>query len=196
MSDARAERPSVKARQRQLREDAILDAARALLAAKGFGAMTLDDVVAEAGVARATLYGHFASKDDLGAAVLAREMRGALVRLRESADRMPPDQALRTTIDRVFEEHFSRDGYHDFASLLPLFGREVLRTADRELVETTAALVERAQAEGTVRRGVSPVVVAQTLHSVVKDPEHEAAFARGELNLADLKAEVTKLLLG
>lgn len=54
------------------REDAILSAVNTLLASKGFEAMTVDDVAAEAGIAKASLYRHFPSKEDLAAAAMAR----------------------------------------------------------------------------------------------------------------------------
>lgn len=54
----------------QAREEAIVAAAGRLLGEKGFEAMTLDDVAAEVGVAKASLYKHFAGKDDLCAAAM------------------------------------------------------------------------------------------------------------------------------
>lgn len=54
------------------REEAILGAVNQLLASKGFEAMTVDDVAAEAGVAKASLYRHFPSKEDLAAAAMVR----------------------------------------------------------------------------------------------------------------------------
>ena len=50
----------------------LLDAAAQLFDAKGYGAVGIDVIIAEAGVAKRTLYRHFASKDELIAAYLAR----------------------------------------------------------------------------------------------------------------------------
>ncbi len=50
----------------------LVEAASRLFYAEGIHAVGVDRVIAEAGVAKATLYTHFASKDELVAAYLAR----------------------------------------------------------------------------------------------------------------------------
>jgi TetR/AcrR family transcriptional regulator, regulator of autoinduction and epiphytic fitness len=65
-------RPSLKAQVLQLREDAIVDAVNRLLATKGYDLMTVDAVAAEAGMAKASLYKHFQSKEDLAGAAMVR----------------------------------------------------------------------------------------------------------------------------
>ena len=47
----------------QDREDAIVAAVKRLLAERGFDAMTVDQVAAEVGIAKASLYKHIASKE-------------------------------------------------------------------------------------------------------------------------------------
>ena len=62
----------------QVREDAIVQAVNRLLAEKGFDAMTVDEVAADVGIAKASLYKHFASKEALAAAAMVRVLeRGA-----------------------------------------------------------------------------------------------------------------------
>ncbi|MEM7326147.1 MAG: TetR/AcrR family transcriptional regulator [Actinomycetota bacterium] len=52
--------------------DRILDAAGGLFYEHGFAAVGIDRIIAEAGVAKASLYAHFGSKDDLVVAYLRR----------------------------------------------------------------------------------------------------------------------------
>jgi TetR/AcrR family transcriptional regulator, regulator of autoinduction and epiphytic fitness len=52
------------------REDAIVSTVKRLLAEKGFDLMTVDEVAAEVGIAKASLYKHFASKEALAAAAM------------------------------------------------------------------------------------------------------------------------------
>src|SRR5512137_1141795 len=56
----------------RVREDAIVTAVNRLLAEKGFDLMTVDEVAAEVGIAKASLYKHFASKEALAAAAMVR----------------------------------------------------------------------------------------------------------------------------
>ncbi len=62
----------------QVREDAIVSSVNRLLAEKGFDAMTVDEVAADVGVAKASLYKHFASKEALAAAAMIRVLDRAL----------------------------------------------------------------------------------------------------------------------
>jgi AcrR family transcriptional regulator len=52
-------------RNRRAQRERILEAARALFASHGFEAVTMSEVAAEAGVARATVFNHFGSKGAL-----------------------------------------------------------------------------------------------------------------------------------
>ncbi len=56
---------SFKEQMLQAREDAIIRSVNRLLAEKGFEAMTVDEVAADVGIAKASLYKHFPSKEDL-----------------------------------------------------------------------------------------------------------------------------------
>ncbi|MDQ8003011.1 MAG: helix-turn-helix domain-containing protein, partial [Pseudomonadota bacterium] len=68
-------KPSFKAQMLQAREDAIVQTVNRLLAEKGFDAMTVDEVAASVGIAKASLYKHFPSKEDLAAAAMVRIMQ-------------------------------------------------------------------------------------------------------------------------
>ena len=63
------------------REEAIVAAANRLLAEKGFDAMTVDAVAAEVGIAKASLYKHFSSKEALAAAAMIRVLDHALLKI-------------------------------------------------------------------------------------------------------------------
>jgi AcrR family transcriptional regulator len=64
--------PQAPAPSRPAARERILEAASRLFLRDGFRAVGVDTVIAEAGVAKMTLYAHFPSKDDLIAAYLER----------------------------------------------------------------------------------------------------------------------------
>lgn len=66
----------LKERQRLEREQLILDAAEAVLAEKGYLALAMEEIAARVGIARATVYLHFPSKDDLVVALFERTFVG------------------------------------------------------------------------------------------------------------------------
>ena len=88
-------RISYKEQVQRMREDAIVEAVNRLLATKGYDNMTVDEVAAEAGMAKASVYKHFASKEDLAGAAMVRALDRALAfvdDLREQAQASPLDQ--------------------------------------------------------------------------------------------------------
>ena len=89
--------PKLSFKQQQLivRENAIVDATNQLLAKKGFDLMTMDEVAAEVGIAKASLYKHFSSKEDLAAAAMVRVMQRAQNYLKNLPP-APPMEQLRT----------------------------------------------------------------------------------------------------
>src|ERR1700752_5044903 len=74
----------------------ILDAARRVFMADGYGAASMDAIAKVAGVSKATVYAHFAGKDRLFAAIAAEQCRGhSAIPALEDVERSTPEQALR-----------------------------------------------------------------------------------------------------
>ena len=74
---------------------ALLDAARALFVAHGYGDTATPALVAAAGITRGALYHHFADKRDLFRQVLLRESQAVAADIRAAApDALAPHDAL------------------------------------------------------------------------------------------------------
>jgi AcrR family transcriptional regulator len=81
----------------------LLNAAEQLLAHYGYKKMTMDDLAAEAGVGRRTIYSHFKNKEDLALATLDRTIDllvGELRRLAR-ADGPPAERLHRMLVGRI-----------------------------------------------------------------------------------------------
>ena len=89
----------------------VLDAASAAFYRHGIAAVGVDAVVAQAGVAKATLYRHFPSKDDLVVAFLRRRDLRWRAWLEEAVERLAPDPAGRplAVFDALAEWFASED---------------------------------------------------------------------------------------
>ncbi|RAK52746.1 TetR/AcrR family transcriptional regulator [Phenylobacterium deserti] len=70
--------------------EAVLDAAKALFEERPYELIAMEEIAARAGVARATLYYNFSSKQEIAVAVSERERRRALEGLRQLIDAEPP----------------------------------------------------------------------------------------------------------
>jgi len=68
---------SFKTQMLEARELAITASVNRLLSEKGFDAMTVDEVAAEVGIAKASLYKHFNSKEELACAAMVQAMQKA-----------------------------------------------------------------------------------------------------------------------
>jgi TetR/AcrR family transcriptional regulator, fatty acid metabolism regulator protein len=72
---APSEHVSLKERQRQEREQLILQTAEELLLEKGYHETSIDEIAARVGISKGTVYLHFDSKEELIFALLHRHLR-------------------------------------------------------------------------------------------------------------------------
>src|ERR1700738_2785022 len=103
---------SLKDRQRQMRETAILEAAHRLLAEKGYQGMTMDDVAQRVGIAKGSLYQHFKSKEELLAAVLISFMDRISIFIENLPTKQTAIDRLKQTYRRALELRFQQ-GFPD-----------------------------------------------------------------------------------
>ena len=84
-------------------EDRILDATERLLAVMGLRKMTMEDVAAEAGLTRRTVYKYFGSKQDLAFASIDRVVSRVREELEDIAvsDRTVQDRLRRMAVARI-----------------------------------------------------------------------------------------------
>jgi AcrR family transcriptional regulator len=109
----------------------LLDGAFRAFAEQGLRRSTMQSIAAAAGVAKATLYNHFRTKDDVTAALLATELE----RLTGLAEDLPLEQALASLSDEL--------GAHPVLRRLAETEPEVLTSLVALTAESWAALVER-----------------------------------------------------
>ncbi len=80
------------------RENAIIGSMNRLLAEKGFDLMTVDEVAADVGISKASLYKHFASKEALAAAATVRVLERAMAFMDTLAADRPAVDKLREVV--------------------------------------------------------------------------------------------------
>lgn len=114
----------------------ILDTASDLFYRHGIRAVGVDTIVEESGVAKMTLYKHFASKEVLVGAVLARRGEEWIAKLRGRVEELSPEPGGRlVAVFDVLEEWFRTP---DFRGCV--FINSALETADREHPVSRACL--------------------------------------------------------
>jgi TetR/AcrR family transcriptional regulator, regulator of autoinduction and epiphytic fitness len=196
MSTPNPAKPSFKEQMLQAREDAIIQTVNRLLAEKGFDAMTVDEVAASVGIAKASLYKHFPSKEDLAAAAMVRVMARARQYLSTLAEDLPPLDKLKAVARwsmglQLAGEMPSLPSQNSSLRQTLLSSKEYLDGL-MDLSERIGAWIEAAQAEGTLNPAWPPVAVLYTLYSRACDPVLEFLKAGGQYD----DAQIVELVLG
>ncbi|MDO7846013.1 TetR/AcrR family transcriptional regulator [Hymenobacter sp. M29] len=145
----------------------ILDLAEVLLLERGFNAFSYQHLAKELGVKPAAIHYHYPSKDDLGTALVARQLR----RLRKWRDLprvtdLKPEAQFEALL-AVYDNHLGHERRvclfgalaADFRTLPPAMQAE-LRTFNRELTEWLAQVLAVGRATGGLRFVGSPAAKA------------------------------------
>ncbi len=157
------------------REEAILASVNRLLAEKGFDAMTLDQVAADVGIAKASLYKHFDSKEDLAAAAMIRVLDLALAQLEllRARPAAPIDQlkaVARWTMEVQLAGAMPSLPAQNSALRAALVSNTVYLDRLMQVSEQLGAWITAGQAAGELKPALPPEVVLYTLFARACDP--------------------------
>jgi TetR/AcrR family transcriptional regulator, regulator of autoinduction and epiphytic fitness len=169
-------RLSFKEQVLRVREDAIIESVNRLLADKGFDLMTVDEVAADVGIAKASLYKHFASKEALAAA--------AMVRLMERTQALVDQQAARTdasALERLkavtlwaLQTQLAGDmpsvPSQNSSLRAELMANKPYLDAILRVSDTLGEWILEAQSEGEINPVLPPEVVLYTIYARACDP--------------------------
>ena len=188
--DPAAIRPSFKEQMLAAREEAIIEAVNRLLAEKGFDAMTVDEVAADVGIAKASLYKHFPSKEDLAAAAMAR----AMDRARAFVAGLPEDEApldklkavVRWTLEMQLAGQMPSLPSQNSSLRAALIANRSYMDGLMGVSDLLGGWIEAAQAAGTLNPALPPVAVLYTLFARACDPVVEFLKAGGQHSDEDI----------
>jgi len=173
---------SLRERRKQMLRDEILDAARTLLSAKGYAAMSMDDLAAQVGISKPTLYSHFPTKDDIVVATAVREMERFIALIESDADGRTPLQRLVVVMRKLIQLHEEKEGVELRAWTPDLFqllcAREEAVSHMRRIDAGIVNLVQAGIAMGEIDPQFEPATVASAFHALSSALKH-AHFARG-----------------
>jgi TetR/AcrR family transcriptional regulator, regulator of autoinduction and epiphytic fitness len=158
------------------REDAIVDAVNRLLAGKGFDSMTVDEVAAEVGIAKASLYKHFPSKETLAAAAMVRSLDLALARTAAENDRAGTraidklKAVTRWTLQTVLDGQMPSLPAQNSSLRAALSADKAYLDRLFQLSDELGAWITQAQEDGDLSRSLPPELVLYTLYARACDP--------------------------
>ncbi|MEN9493811.1 MAG: hypothetical protein RJA89_53 [Pseudomonadota bacterium] len=157
------------------RESLIIETVNHLLATKGYDAMTVDEIADTVGIAKASLYRHFPSKEALGMAALVDIMHKALEVINQlnATDQAAIDKlkaltqwAMRLKLAQKMPNLPSENSQL----------RELLIANDDYtnnlvmLSDSIGEWIEQAQAEGKLQSNIPGLAILYTLYARACDP--------------------------
>jgi len=160
----------------RFREDAIVEAVNHLLATKGYDLMTVDEVAAEAGIAKASLYKHFTSKEELAGAAMVRVFDRAIAHADEL--QREPDLSAAKRIESVVRWTLQVQMAGQMPTL-PAQNAKLVASlkANRTymsrlfaLSDTLGSWITQAQADGHLNPQLPPELILYTLFARACDP--------------------------
>jgi AcrR family transcriptional regulator len=192
-ADSRCE-PDAREREPDARER-ILATSYDLFSRRGIRAVGVDEVIEHAGVAKATLYRHFPSKDQLVLAFLERREQRWTHELVEAGARRrgsTPEEQLLAIFD-VFDEWFRRDDFEacSFINVLLEMGApHPAGEASVRHLENVRVIVRRLADEAGIRDSDS---FARSWHILMKGSIVSAA--EGDTEAAGRSKRMARLLI-
>lgn len=165
---------SFKQQMLKAREEAIVQTVNRLLAEKGFEAMTVDEVAAQVGIAKASLYKHFASKEELAAAAMVRVMR----RAQDFISALPADgtplEKLRSVVRWTLEVKLAGDmpslPSQNSSLRATLIGNKDYMDGLMDVSDRLGAWIEAAQAAGELNPQLPAIAILYTFFARACDP--------------------------
>ncbi len=174
MSSTTVIKVSFKEQMLQAREEAIVHTVNRLLAEKGFDAMTVDEVAASVGIAKASLYKHFPSKEDLATAAMARVMRRAQDFLNTLPANDPPHDKLKAVARWTMQVQLAGE-MPSLPSQNSTLRATLMANRDyidglMEISDLLGGCIEAAQQDGSINPALPAIAVLYTLYARACDP--------------------------
>jgi AcrR family transcriptional regulator len=156
------------------RETAIIQSVNRLLAEKGFDAMTVDEVAAEVGIAKASLYKHFTSKEELACAAMVTAMRKAQEFIQSVPPDAPPIEQLKSvtrwTMSLKLQGLMPSLPSQNSSLRATLMGSKDYMDGLMEVSDALGNWIEKAQQQGQINPALPAVAVLYTLFARACDP--------------------------
>ena len=174
---------SFKAQMLEARETAITASVNRLLAEKGFDAMTVDEVAAEVGIAKASLYKHFSSKEELACAAMVQAMQKAQAFLEELQAQSLKSEGqsvgiafkklkatTRWTLEVKLAGQMPTLPSHNSSLRATLMASRPYMDGLMNVSDLLGAWIVQAQKEGDINPALPPIAVLYTLYARACDP--------------------------
>ena len=183
------------------KRSAILEAATAVFAKRGFFGAQVADIARSAGVAAGTVYLYFRSKDEILTSIFDRTMKDAIDEGRAAlADVKDPVERLR----RIARLHLKRLG--DDRNLAVVFQVELRQTTKfmerfsatglRDYLALIQRTIEDGQSRGVFRKSMNARTASKVFFGALDEMATNWILTRRRYSLADQADEIVDIMAG
>lgn len=199
MTTPRTARP-LRERQREEREQFILDAAQELLVEKGYHEMSMDDIAARVGIAKGTVYLHFPSKEELMFALITRDMSNFLISIDQHlAEADTPTAQLSAMLEYMMR---AISGAR-FQALIAISQNPELRArfiehkaqfvAQRQQLDARLTRIfDEGKARGDFDATIATPVLVSLFETTVATQRHQHMLSEQQLPIEEMIAQTTR----
>ncbi len=191
-------RPSLKERQLQLREDTILESTMRLVADKGYGAMTMDDVAGDVGISKATLYQHFKSKEDLVLNVVLKNIIEVSVKIQALDPKLRAVKRLKEVVKLIIEVRFGNSGLDCSdveVTIKPLLKRSPeFLYHEKIIIDRMSEFIEAAKQDGDILPNLSTPILVHAFLGCIQNGAYYELLRNGTCNLSDLEDTIMGMI--
>lgn len=192
---------TLKERQRQEREALILQAAEEVLVEKGYHEMSMDEIAARVGIAKGTVYLHFASKEDLVFALFERDMQKFQELVEASIDPASTVRAkMETILHLMFEGLLSKRirllyTINNSSELRKIFleKKGCMREMMEQLTTRVASLLEEGKASGEFDATLATSVMLSAFLSLLSPKSYERLMIDEQLPPGELVKQLGRI---
>jgi len=180
----------------------ILKSSRKLLVTQGFNNTAISEIISATGVKKGNLYYHFASKEDLGLAVLKDAKQEFFLFLNKSLSGADPVVKIVNACQAIFNEQKK----NNFVGGC-LFGNTALEMTDSnprfasiiqevfdQWTETFETLMLKAQESGNLSSKIPPKLLAKTVVATVEGAIMMSRVSKRKQDLRDFLTAIKTIL--
>jgi AcrR family transcriptional regulator len=190
---------SYKEKERQRREQEILQKAGELLVERGYANLNMDELADVVGISKPTLYQHFKGKDELIAQVIVNNFKSMESKFEEMPEGTALDR-LEFMMRAMIESRYAKKGplavldQHLIWSVVrnhPYIAEQRAQSQER-----LKSMVSQAQAAGEIDPTIPPNIVIRMMfctQGVFADPSMTAEYAESEDKLREAIEVVIKM---
>jgi TetR/AcrR family fatty acid metabolism transcriptional regulator len=192
---------SLKERQRQEREALILQAAEEVLMEKGYHETSIDEIASRVGIAKGTVYLHFASKEDLVFALFEQDLEKFLQLVDSTVALELTAHAKMEAISQVlyggfFSKRFQLlHSLYNSADLRKMFVEKkgCMRETWERITTLIATLLEEGKAAGEFDSTISTPVMVSSFFSFLSPKSYDRLMVEEQMSQEEVSRQLGRI---